>query len=83
MTFSKVQTKEHNHIAYRPNIDGLRAVAVLSVAGYHYFPTLAKGGFALLTDDYQNLGKHTAGGAGFITTASAAVEMIRKRISGP
>jgi peptidoglycan/LPS O-acetylase OafA/YrhL len=29
------------HVAYRPDIDGLRAVAVLSVA----MPTLMRGGF--------------------------------------
>jgi peptidoglycan/LPS O-acetylase OafA/YrhL len=28
--------------------------------------TLVFGWFALLPDDYQNLGKHAAGGAGFI-----------------
>jgi peptidoglycan/LPS O-acetylase OafA/YrhL len=33
------------HPKYRPDIDGLRAVAVLSVVGFHAFPSLVKGGF--------------------------------------
>ena len=30
---------------YRPNIDGLRALAVLLVVGYHAFSTVVPGGF--------------------------------------
>jgi peptidoglycan/LPS O-acetylase OafA/YrhL len=31
--------------AYRPDIDGLRAVAILAVVGYHVFPEWLQGGF--------------------------------------
>ena len=33
------------HPKYRPDIDGLRAIAVLSVVAFHAFPRWAQGGF--------------------------------------
>ena len=112
------------HPKYRADIDGLRAIAVLSVVGFHAFPLWVQGGFigvdiffvisgflistiifdslernsfsfvefyirrikriftalllvltasfifgwfVLLPDEYKQLGKHIAGGAGFVS----------------
>jgi peptidoglycan/LPS O-acetylase OafA/YrhL len=40
-----VQQPHLSHPKYRPDIDGLRAIAVLSVVAFHAFPSWVRGGF--------------------------------------
>lgn len=125
MTSASPANKKHlTHPKYRPDIDGLRAIAILSVVCFHAFPQWIQGGFVgvdiffvisgflistiifesleknsfnyyefyvhrikrifpalilvlltsyvvgwflLLPDEYKQLGKHIASGAGFIS----------------
>lgn len=119
-----VTEKHLSHPEYRPDIDGMRAIAVLSVVAFHAFPSWMPGGFigvdvffvisgflistiiygsidkqafsfgefyarrikrifpalllvmivcyafgwfTLFADEFKQLGKHLAGGAGFIS----------------
>lgn len=127
MTHNIPPPHAHDHLIhpkYRPDIDGLRAVAILAVVAFHAFPNRVGGGFVgvdiffvisgylistiimgslergsfsfvdfykrrirrifpalifvlvacfvfgwftLISDEYKQLGKHIAGGAGFVS----------------
>ena len=45
MTSSEKASDSLTRPKYRADIDGLRAVAVLAVVGFHAFPAWLKGGF--------------------------------------
>ena len=36
---------QNENVDYRPDIDGLRAIAVISVVAFHAFPNLVPGGY--------------------------------------
>ena len=45
MILKTAHLPKDSHSTYRPDIDGLRAIAVLTVIGHHVFPGFVQGGF--------------------------------------
>src|SRR5262249_41917945 len=39
------RSRANEHLAYRPDIDGIRALAVLPIVVFHAFPSAIRGGF--------------------------------------
>lgn len=72
-----IQQESLSHPKYRPDIDGLRAIAVLAVVAFHTFPSLVRGGFIgvdiffvisgylISTIIFENLEKNTFSFTGF------------------
>jgi peptidoglycan/LPS O-acetylase OafA/YrhL len=60
-------------IRYRPDIDGLRAIAVLSVVGFHAFPNVIKSGFVGV-DIFFVI-------SGFLITSIILRELLEERFS--
>ena len=50
----RLSDKHLTHPKYRADIDGLRAIAVLSVVGFHAFPHLIKGGLIGVAWEWNN-----------------------------
>ena len=44
-TYTPVINREAVHPKYRPDIDGLRTIAVMGVVIFHAFPSMLSGGF--------------------------------------
>ena len=68
----------HDNQRYRPDVDGLRAVAILSVVAFHAFPNLIQGGYNLRPNVVSNCDKKIAGSAldrmnGWFNTACFSV----------